>query len=129
MTRRAAVRAPDTPPAGMHGGWTWGDVRKVECLPLAVLFLASPVSHADSPRVVLERYKCYVCHADREARTGPAYLEVAEKYRGDSRARTMLVAEVRKGTHGSGPWPMPPHPEVAEADARTMVRYILSLKK
>jgi cytochrome c len=129
MTRRVAVRVPDTSPGGMHGRWTWGDMPKVACLPLALLFLASSVSYADSPRVLLERYKCYVCHADREARTGPAYVDIAQKYSGDSGARTMVVAEVRKGTHGSGPWPMPPHPEVAAADARTMVRYILSLRK
>jgi cytochrome c551/c552 len=34
-----------------------------------------------------------------------------------------------KGSHGNGPWHMPPHPEVSDADAKAMVRYILSLKK
>lgn len=29
---------------------------------------------------------------------------------------------------GEGPWHMPPHPEVSDADARRMVRYILSLQ-
>ncbi len=102
---------------------------KLGLLALPALFWAAGVSHAESPRPLLERYRCYVCHADQEARTGPAFVDVAARYGGDLRAEAMLVAEVRKGTHGSGPWHMPPHPEVSAADARTMVRYILSLKK
>jgi cytochrome c len=98
-------------------------------LPLPALFVAAGISHAEAPPALLERYRCYVCHADQETRTGPAFVDVAARYRGDSQARARLVAEVRKGTHGSGPWHMPPHPEVAAADARTMVRYILSLQK
>ncbi len=102
---------------------------KLGLLALPALFWAAGVSHAESPQALLERYRCYVCHADQEGRTGPAFVDVAARYRGDLRAEAMLVAEVRKGTHGSGPWHMPPHPEVSAADARTMVRYILSLKK
>jgi len=101
----------------------------VALLALAALGSVARVSAAEAPRALFERYKCYVCHADHEARTGPAYVDVAAKYRGDPQARAMLVAEIRKGAHGGGPWPMPPHPEVSAADAGTMVRYILSLTK
>jgi len=38
-------------------------------------------------------------------------------------------AESHKAGGLNGPWRMPPHPEVSQADAREMVRYILSLKK
>lgn len=86
-------------------------------------------ARAQNPQVLLQRYKCYVCHADNESRTGPAYADVAERYRGDRNAVFALTAAVRQGAHGAGPWHMPPHPEVPEADARKMVRYILSLKR
>jgi cytochrome c len=103
-------------------------VKAIGLLLLAPLALAGGMVHA-SPQALLEHYRCYVCHAEQETRTGPAFVDVATRYRGDARAESRLVPEVRKGTHGSGPWHMPPHPEVSSADAGTMVRYILSLRK
>ena len=77
---------------------------------------------------LLQQHKCYFCHADNEAKTGPAFVDIAAAYKGNAQAIGALTAAVRKGSHGSGPWQMPPHPEVSEADAKAMVRYILSLK-
>jgi len=99
----------------------------VVCLILAVIVSAAGVAHAQAP-LKLEQYKCYYCHADQEAKAGPAFVDVAAAYRGKPQAGAILVATVRKGTHGNGPWHMPPHPEVSQADAKLMVRYILSLK-
>jgi cytochrome c551/c552 len=96
---------------------------------LAFAGLSAPGVCAEDPRVLLQRYKCYICHADRETKTGPAYADVAAHYRGDPNAVAALTAAVKQGDHGAGPWPMPPHPEVSAADARTMVRYILSLRE
>ena len=100
----------------------------VVCLILAVVISAAGAAYAQAP-LLLQQYKCYYCHADNEAKAGPAFVDVGAAYRGKPQAVTVLVATVRKGTHGSGPWHMPPHPEVSEADAKQMVRYILSLKK
>ena len=71
----------------------------------------------------------HAARADRETKTGPAYADVAARYRGDPKAIARLTAVVKQGAHGAGPWPMPPHPEVSAADARTMVHYILSLRE
>ena len=90
--------------------------------------VATDLVHAQGPQALLRQYKCYVCHSDTEAGAGPAYVDVAEKYRGNKEAVKILVATVKKGTHGSGPWHMPPHPEVSDADALTMARYILARK-
>jgi len=80
-----------------------------------------------APQALLERYKCVACHRDRESRTGPAYADIAARYAGDPKAPARLAAAIRSGEHGRGPWPMPPHPEVSAADAKAMVRYILSM--
>jgi len=88
---------------------------------------AAPVD-APAARWLLERNKCYLCHAEREPKTGAAYVDVAARYRGVPRAESKLVASVMRGSHGGGPWHMPPHPELSEADTKLMVRYILSLK-
>ena len=99
------------------------------CLCLFALMSAVGVARAQAPQILLQQYKCYLCHADDEARTGPAYVDVAAKYRGNPQAVAIVVAVVRKGTRGGGPWHMPPHPEISDADAKKMVRYILSLEK
>ena len=96
---------------------------------LVVVLAGAGFAHAETPQELLERYNCNFCHSDNEARTGPAFSDVAARYRGNPQAVAILTATVRKGTHGSGPWHMPPHPEVSDADAATMVRYILSVRQ
>jgi len=71
---------------------------------------------------------CYTCHKERSENVGPAYLAVAERYE-DSKANIeMLAGKVIKG--GNGNWGerlMSGHPALSQADAETMVGYILSL--
>jgi cytochrome c len=59
---------------------------------------------------------------------GPAYKEVAKKYKGNADAAAMLEKKVSDG--GSGTWgaiPMPPNKgKVPEADIKTLVAWILS---
>jgi cytochrome c len=101
--------------------------------PLSILvvatILAVGVARAQTPQALLEQYKCYLCHADKEAKAGPAYVDVASKYKGNPQAVAIVAATVRKGVRGAGPWHMPPHPEVSDSDATKMARYILSLKR
>ena len=98
-------------------------------LALSAAMSNAGIAAAETPQVLLQQYRCYICHSDDEPRTGPAYADVAAKYRGNSQAVAILAVTVRKGARGGGPWHMPPHPEVSDADAKTMVRYILSLKR
>jgi cytochrome c len=100
---------------------------KLPSLILAGIVSAAGVAEAQAPQM-LQQYKCYFCHDDKEAKTGPAFIDIAIKYKGKPRAISILAATVRKGSHGNGPWHMPPHPEVSQADAEAMIRYILALK-
>lgn len=71
---------------------------------------------------------CLGCHQVDSKLVGPAYKEVAEKYKGDAGALDMLVDKVMNG--GSGTWgqvPMPPNAHVGEEKIRTIVTWILSL--
>ncbi|MDR3353088.1 MAG: c-type cytochrome [Zoogloeaceae bacterium] len=71
---------------------------------------------------------CTVCHAVDKKIIGPAYKEVAAKYKPADTAN--LVKKVLEG--GSGVWgnvPMTPNKAtVSEADATTLVKWILTLK-
>lgn len=75
--------------------------------------------------------QCPTCHKIDEKLTGPAYREVANKYAGaDDATITKLAKKVIEG--GSGVWgevPMTPHPGLSEDDAKSIVKYILLLKK
>lgn len=95
----------------------------------AAALCAAVLAHAETPQALLQQNKCYLCHSDRETKTGPAYVDVAAKYQNKEGAVEAVAALVRKGAHGSGPWHMPPHPEISRTDAVTMARYILSLRR
>ncbi len=72
---------------------------------------------------------CMACHAVNNKVVGPAYKEVAAKYAGQVDAEDKLTQKVLKG--GSGVWgavPMPANNQVSEAEARTLVKWVLSLK-
>ena len=72
---------------------------------------------------------CMACHAIDKKVVGPAYKDVAAKYKGDKTAADKLAAKVIKG--GSGSWgavPMPANPQVNEADAKKLVAWILAQK-
>jgi sulfite dehydrogenase len=84
---------------------------------------------AQDRNTLLRDNNCYVCHADSEDKTGPAFAQIAAVYRGRPDAVASLAKVIREGKHGPGPWHMPPHPEVPAANAAAMAKYILSLKK
>lgn len=101
-------------------------------LAFAAFLIGASGAHADTPapddpRVYLTQYKCYFCHADREAKAGPAFADVADRYRNDRDAVARLAAEIRHGIRSGGPWHMPPHPEVSLPEARAIARYVMSL--
>jgi len=100
----------------------------------ALLFAASlataPVALADAGADLLQKNGCTACHAIDKKIIGPAYKDVAEKYRGDKGAAAKLEEKVKKGGSGVwGPVPMPPNSAVSDADIKADVAYVLSLKK
>lgn len=80
---------------------------------------------------LVAKYKCMTCHQIDAPLTGPPYRDVANKY---GNMPDTIVSHLAKKiiTGGNGVWGeifMTPHPDVSRADAETMVRYILLLKK
>ncbi len=71
---------------------------------------------------------CLACHSVDKKVIGPAFMDIAAKYKDDSAAADMLVDKVKNG--GTGNWgeiPMPPNPAISDEDARTLVEWVLSL--
>jgi cytochrome c len=87
-------------------------------------------AHAATAEELIKTSGCVACHQNDVKVVGPAYKDVAAKYKGDAGAAAKLAAKVKTGGSGVwGPVPMPPHPQVKEADIKTMIAYVLSLKK
>jgi cytochrome c len=74
---------------------------------------------------------CLTCHQinQKSPGGGPPYVEVAKKYEATDDNIKMLAGKIITG--GSGVWgtiPMTPHDGLPEEDAKTMVKYIMTLK-
>lgn len=83
---------------------------------------------AQAAMALAEKNLCFSCHKVDARVVGPAYKDVAAKYKGDPGALDRLIAKVAKG--GKGVWgtvAMPPNKDVSEADIRTIVTWVLSL--
>ena len=98
-------------------------------LAAATIMTAMPSAHASE--AIVKKARCVACHAVDQKRVGPAYKDVAAKYKGDSKAPAMLFDKVRHG--GSGNWgqvPMIPHPadKISDDDLKAAISWILSLE-
>ena len=79
-----------------------------------------------------ELYKtknCFACHRIDRTTLGPSFRNIAAKYVEDKGAEGKLAKKIREGGVGVwGPVPMPAQPQVTEAEALTLARWILELK-
>ena len=98
---------------------------KIACLAAAAaLVLAAP---ARTDEALAKKHNCLACHAVDKKTVGPAYREIAKKYKGQNVA-AKLEQKVKKG--GQGAWgqvPMPPNPAVPDGDIKKLVDWILKL--
>jgi len=94
---------------------------------LAASALASNAAMANAD--LAKAKNCMACHAVANKVVGPAFKDVAAKYAGQKDAEDKLVQKVLKGGGGVwGPVPMPANTQVNEAEARTLVKWVLSQK-
>lgn len=93
---------------------------------VAALALSAGVASAD--QALAQKNACMSCHQVAKKVVGPSFKDVAAKYKGDAKASANLVKAIKSG--GKGNWgnvPMPPHPQVSDADAQKIVTWILGL--
>jgi cytochrome c len=73
---------------------------------------------------------CKACHSLDKESVGPSYAAVSARYAGKGEVSDKLIQKIING--GSGNWggrTMSAHPDLAVADAREIVQYILSLSE
>lgn len=95
------------------------------CFALSAVASQAAMANAD----LAKSKNCMSCHAVGSKLIGPSFKDIAGKYAGDGGAEDRLVQKVLKGGSGAwGPVPMPANAQVSEAEARTLVKWVLSLK-
>ena len=83
---------------------------------------------AQADEALAKAKNCMSCHTIEKKLVGPAYKDVAAKYKGDAKAAATLAAKIKAG--GKGVWgeiPMPPN-NVTEDEAKKLATWVLSLK-
>lgn len=94
-----------------------------------LLILSSAMDFAFADYDLLVKSNCLACHYLDKRKYGPKLNEVAAKYANESNAVEILAKKIKAG--GSGVWGedmMPPQPQLSDADALILAKYILSLK-
>lgn len=76
---------------------------------------------AQSGADVVKAKGCLNCHAVDQKKVGPAYKDVAAKYKGDAKAEGNLIAKLKEGKT---------HPKITASDAelKAAIGYVLSQK-
>ena len=99
----------------------------------SMIALGISIAAASAPALASEqlakKHNCLACHTVDKKLVGPAYKDVAAKYKDDKGAQAKLAEKVKKG--GVGAWgqiAMPPNPTVPDAEVNALVKWILSQK-
>ena len=93
------------------------------------LLVLAPAAPALANEALAKTKNCMACHATDKKLVGPAYKDVAAKYAGQKDAVDKLAQKVMKGSTGVwGPVPMPANAQVSEAEAKTLVAWVLGQK-
>ncbi|HSU55074.1 MAG TPA: c-type cytochrome [Candidatus Dormibacteraeota bacterium] len=75
------------------------------------------------------KYGCLGCHNPQTKLVGPAYKDIAAKYKNDPEALAKIDQQIHKGGSGKwGPIIMPPFAALTPAETKTLADWILSLK-
>lgn len=93
----------------------------------ATLTLAAAPAFADQALATAKN--CMACHAVDKKIVGPAYKEVAAKYKADKGAVDKLAEKIMKG--GSGVWgavPMPANAQVNADEAKKLAAWVMATK-
>ena len=87
---------------------------------------ATPVAMA--PADLAKRKACLSCHGVDRRIVGPAFKDVASRYKSQPDAEAKLLEKLKRGGSGAwGPMSMPPNPDLAEADAKALLQWVLGL--
>jgi cytochrome c len=94
-----------------------------------VFALASGAALAADAQQLLKDKACLSCHQTDKKLVGPAYKDVAAKYKARKDAEAYLAKKIKEGSTGVwGPIPMPPNGTVNDEEAKTLAKFVMTVK-
>ncbi len=103
-------------------------MKKLSILAAALIAGTALSAHAGPAEDALTKGGCMACHAKDKKLVGPAFKDIAAKYKGQGDAVAKLSEKVRKGGAGVwGPIPMPANgpDKISDADLKLAIEAIL----
>jgi cytochrome c len=96
---------------------------------IAAFAFSAGNSYAATGADLAQKNGCMACHGIDKKILGPAYKDVAKKYKGNADAVVMLSKKIKDGSTGVwGPIPMPANgAKVNDADIKVLAEWVLSL--
>jgi len=92
---------------------------------------SSPMSFAQEVKLngltLAKKNGCLSCHSETKKIIGPAFRDIAEKYRNTPNAQNYLMLRVKHG--GSGIWgvvAMPANKNIGDADLESITQWVLN---
>ena len=97
----------------------------------AGLMVAGSAMATDMPDLA-KKNGCAACHSIDKKIVGPAWMDIAKKYKGDAGAEARLITKVSQG--GGGVWGTVPMPAIdpsgkKQDSIKQLVQFILALDK
>lgn len=94
---------------------------------VAVVAAASPAGGGADVKALLGSNACTACHGISNKIVGPGFNEVLAKHQGKTDLVPYLAEKIKAGGSGVyGAVPMPPQPQISDADAKAIAEWIAS---
>lgn len=100
--------------------------KQIGSLALLAMFAAAPLT-ASADEALAKSKACLACHQVEKKVVGPAFKDVAAKYKGNASAAATLATKIKAGGKGVwGPVPMPAQ-NVTDEEAAKLAKWVLAL--
>ena len=116
---------------GAYLAVAYGSAKASDASIIALSAPAEPAASAGGAvdvQALLGANGCLGCHSVDKKIVGPAFRDVAAKYKSDPQATSKVAARIRSGGSGTwGPAPMPPMAGLSDVQATALATYVLAL--
>ena len=93
--------------------------------PPAPVVVAAAAPAVKDTKALLAANSCTACHGMTNKIVGPGFTEILAKHKGRADLEAYLTGRIQSGGSGVfGAVPMPPQPQLSEADARAIAKWI-----
>jgi cytochrome c551/c552 len=118
---------------GVYFAATYGDAKSVTATDRALTAEASApaakppaLAGAIDVQALLNANACLGCHAVAQKLVGPAYHDVANKYKADPAGPSKIAASIKDGSTGKwGTVPMPPFAQLTDGQIKALAEFVM----